>query len=201
MKAAFGGVFLLLSISQAMAFLPQFYETAEVTPGEGSLLASVAPETYGYGFFDWYTDTGVQLELSGRYAFNEEYQLAIFGYAGGLIGLNGPGIILTENPDIGILPNGGIGFQGEFMEKPSLAGQLSIEFPSLISLTLLAGINSRKSGREVVTIGLKSLAYYPSMAFINVHPTSNLHLSLGASMIPLLGDEVHAGVGYTILNK
>ena len=87
------------------------------------------------------------------------------------------------------------------MEKPSLAGQLSIEFPSLISLTLLAGINSRKSGREVVTIGLKSLAYYPSMAFINVHPTPNLHLSLGASMILGLGGEVHAGVGYTILNK
>jgi len=201
MKAAFAGVFLLLSVSQAMAFLPQFYETAEVTPGEGSLLASVAPETYGYGFFDWYTGTGAQLELSGRYAFNEEYQLAIFGYAGGLIGLNGPGIILTENPDIGILPNGGIGFQGEFMEKPSLAGQLSVEFPSLISLTLLAGINPRKSGREVVTIGLKSIWYMPSMVFVTIHPTPRLHLLAGGSIVWMLGGEVHAGVGYTILNK
>lgn len=201
MKKIIGEVILLLLVSQLAAFLPQFYQTAEVTPGEASLTLSAAPEAYGYGLFDWYTGTGAQLELSGRYAFNEEYQLAIFGYAGGLIGLNGPGIILTKNPDIGILPNGGIGFQGEFLEKPSLAGQLSVEFPSLISLTLLAGINSRKSGREVVTIGLKSLAYYPSMAFINVHPTSNLHLSLGAAMIPWVGGEVHAGIGYTFLKK
>lgn len=201
MKAAFAGVFLLLSVSQAMAFLPQFYETAEVTPGEASLTLSAAPEAYGYGFFDWYTGTGAQLELSGRYAFNEEYQLAIFGYAGGLIGLNGPGIILTENPDIGILPNGGIGFQGEFLEKPSLAGQLSVEFPSLISLTLLAGINSRKSGREVVTIGLKSIWYMPSMVFVTIHPTPRLHLLAGGSIVWMVGGEVHAGVGYTILNK
>lgn len=193
----------ILSIlpAAAFAFLPQYYETAEVTPGEGSLLVSAAPSAYGYGLFDYYTGQGADIELSFRQGVTKDSALAFFGYAGGLIGLNAPGITLTSNPDIGILPNGGFGAQVEFLEKPSLAGQLSVEFPSLVSLTLLAGISSRKANREVVTFGLKSFLYYPSMAFVTIHPTQKLHISLGATILPMVGGEVHAGIAYTFLTK
>lgn len=186
----------------AFAFLPQYYETAEVTPGEGSLLVSAAPSAYGYGLFDWYTGQGADIELSFRQGITKDSALAFFGYAGGLIGTNSPGFTLISHPDIGIWPTGGFGAQVEFLEKPSLAGQLSVEFPSLVSLTLLAGINSRKANREVVTFGLKSLfLYYPGMAFVTIHPTQRLHISLGATILPMVGEEAHVGIAYTFLTK
>lgn len=199
MKRIILALSLFAFASQLMAFMPQYYETAEVTPGKGSLLLSVAPAMYGYGFEDsyWSEGYGANVELSFRKTINIDTSLALFGYAGGLIGTNSLGFTLSKNPDIGIWPNGGVGAQVEFLENPSLALQLSAEFPSVLSLTFLAGINSSKLNREVATFGLKSLFYYPGMAFITLHPLSNLHISIGASTLIFLGYELHAGLAYT----
>jgi hypothetical protein len=191
----------LFFATQIRAFLPQYYETAEVTPGKGSLLLSVAPSFYGYGFDDWTRGEGANVELSFRQGVTRDSALAFFGYAGGLVGTNPlGGLIFIKNPDIGIWPEGGFGAQVEFLEDPSLALQLSAEFPSILSMTFLAGIKSRRADREVVTFGFKGSLLPGGMAFVTIRPTPDLHLTLGASD-GFIGGEAHFGIAYTFLSK
>jgi len=202
-------VILLLPIG-LIAFLPQTFQTAEVEGGSTSLTASTMGEYFNYGFMGWYVEgTGVRSQISCHYTFGKAAPLIVFGYAGMLVNQSDLGLFdWGDDPKISFWPSGGIGVQAELVEKPSLALQFSAEFPTLLSLTFLAGINSRQINREIVTIGIKTtpgpvdfLPIIPSSVFITVHPTPRLHILAGGTALWMVGGEVHAGVGYTILNK
>lgn len=190
-------ILILVLASAGSALIPQFYQTAEVMPGESSATVNLAPGYYELCFFQCNYATGSHLGFSSRHTFKCDTQLAFITHVGGFLGNEEGMVTLSQEPEIGLSPYAAAGFQVEFLEKPSLASQLTAELPMILSLGLLLGINSRKLKREVVTIGVKSLFYLPGMAYVNIHPLPRLHISLGAIMIPMLGGELHAGVGYT----
>lgn len=193
---------LLLLPAGLTAFAPQPYHTADVNAGELSFTPSVAGEyfKFAFGFLGaGETGLGISPQISMRFTIPNSSSLSLVLYGGGMFNKEGFGVLEfeIESMDVSVIPNVELGLQWEPWEKEDFSLGLSAGFPSLISLTLMKGIRSRKLDREVVTLGIKSLLYFPSMLFATVHPTERFHLSVGASIIPWLCGEVHAGIGYT----
>lgn len=195
--------------SSVMGFFPRTYQQAEIFPGELNLTLSTSIEIYGYCFFDnCVQGYGQNLQLTGRWASKSWESFAFIGCIGSLFS-KGFGFRLwdfepVDSTRIGFVPNIGLGLHWEFVERPTFAVQLSAEFPSLISVTFLSGINSRKLNREIVTIGLKTipgpvdfLPIIPAGLFVNVHPTPRLHVMGGVTYLYMTGGEIHLGLGYT----
>lgn len=189
---------LLLLPAVMLAFFPQPYHTADVRSREISFTSSLTGNYFGIYFFDSVEGWGISPFLTFRATVPRTNNLAFVAYGGGMLNREGFGVdgMDTESANISIFPNAGLGLQWEPWEKADFSLGLSAGFPSLISLTLMKGIRSRKLDREVVTLGLKSFAYVPSMLFVAIHPTERLHFTFGLSYLGY-GGEVHAGIGYT----
>lgn len=198
-----------LFTASAMALLPRSYQQAEILPRELNLTISTSAEVYSIGFFDSYDEgIGQNIQITGRWAAKSWESFALFGCIGGMVS-KGYGYSLADfepvaSDSIGIFPNVGLGLHWEFVERPTFALQFTAEFPTILSLTLLSGINSRRLDREVVTIGIKSMVgldvYVPILpvgAFVNVHPTPRLHVMGGLTYLWMIGGEFHLGLGYT----
>lgn len=202
---------LLMLMSRIEAFLvPPLYQRADILAEETSLTLSLGVLSEDYDHLGGYIlDKGGLLQLSGYYVLKQwrENNPAVVGYVGVQVVSEDWNTRFTLNPDspIRAFPHGGLGLQLEFLERPSLAAQLSLEFPFLISLTLLGGLGSHKNGHDIVTLGIKTLAYYPTTVFVSIHPHPRFHLSVSGSFFApgylIYGRELHAGVGYTVLSK
>lgn len=124
----------------------------------------------------------------------------------------------------------GLGLQWECQENPSVAirimGEIFADYNSRtypnLSVSFLRGINSTKTNREIITMGIRTSplgsitslligapSFCPS-AFITIHPTKRLHISttatIGFSSHLFDGYRnsywiVNAGIGYSILSK
>ncbi|MCK4333700.1 hypothetical protein KAX06_02810 [candidate division WOR-3 bacterium] len=194
------------------------YHKAEVVPSK-SLTVSAGPVGYGYIFHFFETTrevaAGGYIDISGQIAKTDRF--AWTGHLGGVVTQGGMGAVdwrrdmeidiipFMEPADLEIFPLAGIGFQYELLEEPSFSARVELDIPMTPVMTLLVGIDSKTKDREVLTTGFQLVAGTPSSVFLTWHPTQRLHLTLGANpMFLTFGKDVwslHAGIGYTIIEK
>lgn len=198
----------------ATSCVTPIYHTAEVTPGR-SLTAGAGPMGYGYwlpagldGSYSFDEAWGLHLDVMGREAKTESF--AFLGYVSSVVPIRetSGGTPASSN---GFYPFGGIGFQYEFAERPSLSLQIIGGIPQFLSLGLLAGIPMRE--REIIITGVvfypaamvTEETFLPPTVSITVHPVKNLHLFVGANPFTLISEsdawDVSAGVGYTVMRR
>jgi hypothetical protein len=179
------------------AFATQPYYTAEIYPGEASLTCGAEVGYFEVSFFDWWSGWEVSPQLSFRISPPRSGRFAFFADGGAFIERAGWGEMITlDSFDLAITPNGAIGVQYELSEELNYTAGVSAEYPYLMSLTIMKGFPRQELGPEIFTVGVKTLTFIPSMLFVNIHPSSRLHLHLGVSYI-VFGGELHAGLGYT----
>jgi|GEM_PF-5046650 len=183
------------------------YHKAEVVASK-SLTVSAGPVGYGYIFHFFETirevAAGGYIDISGQIAKTDRF--AWTGHLGGVVTQGGMGAVdWRRDMEIEIFPLAGIGFQYELLEEPSFSARVELDIPMTPVMTLLVGIDSKTKDREVLTTGFQLVAGAPSSVFLTWHPTQRLHFTLGANpMFLTFGKDVwglHAGIGYTIIEK
>lgn len=209
-----------LTGATAISCMPPVYYTAEVEP-QTSFTAGGGYIGYGYyypsgldGPWDDFREArGGRVDFTYRYAGDPKHYIQSESFAklwqklaivieGGILVTDGGSGFLLPWDSTRILPLGEIGLQYEFCERPSLSAQVGIVYP-YPSVTLLAGIPYWPGRREIITIGIKTLMWEPHSAFVTVHPSRSVHITVQTNPMAFISGEeweLQALLGIDLVN-